>query len=100
MFSDIFDKSGERLKKTMELSFENLCLSAFVSYENIGPMKVSTLSFFPFIAALTTPSAVPFVSYILKTISIGFLTRLYLNVFRTNEPADLFSPVNGSKSPT
>ena len=62
ILSDIFDKSGERLKKTIELSFENLRLSALVSYEKIGPMKVSTLSFFPFNAASIAPSTVPLVS--------------------------------------
>ena len=34
-------------------------------------MNVSTLSFLPFFAASTAPLDVPFVSYILNTISLG-----------------------------
>ena len=74
-------------------------LIASVSSEKTGPMNVSTLSFLPFFAASTAPLDEPFVSYILNTISFGLDTKLYLKVFRTNFPADLFSPVKGSKRP-
>ena len=98
-FLEMFDKSGDRLKNFTFVSPTKAFFIASVSSEKTGPMKVSTLSFLPFFAASTAPLDVPLVSYTLNTISFGLDTKLYLKVFRTNFPADLFSPVKGSKRP-
>ena len=61
MFLEIFERSGKRLKKVIKSFPEKFSLIALVSYENIGPINISTPSLTPFSAAVTAPSAVPLV---------------------------------------